>query len=66
LHRYQNAITLTDPLLERQTENTACRFVNRRVVPWPLEPLRSAAAHSIRADLRIEDWAYERKMAKAQ
>jgi hypothetical protein len=38
--------------------------VNRRVIPWPPEPLRSAAAHAIRAYLRIEDWAYERKMAK--
>jgi glycine/D-amino acid oxidase-like deaminating enzyme len=61
---HQNAITLTDLLMERQTENTACPFVNRRVIPWPPEPLRSAAAHAIRAYLRIEDWAYERKMAK--
>jgi len=61
---HQNAITLTDLLMERQTENTACPFVNRRVIPWPPEPLRSVAAHAIRAYLRIEDWAYERKMAK--
>jgi glycine/D-amino acid oxidase-like deaminating enzyme len=59
---HQNAITLADLLLERQTENTACPFVNRRVIPWPPEPLRSVAAHAIRAYLRIEDWAYERKM----
>ena len=62
---HQNAVTLTDLLLERQTENTACPFVNRRVIPWPPEPLRSAAAHAIRAYLRIEDWTYERKMPKA-
>ena len=61
---HQNAITLADLLLERETENTACPFVNRRVIPWPPEPLRSAAAHAIRAYLRLEDWAYERKTAK--
>jgi glycine/D-amino acid oxidase-like deaminating enzyme len=62
---HQNAITLVDLLLERRTENTACPLVNRRVIPWPPEPLRSAAAHAIRAYLRIEDWAYERKMRRA-
>jgi hypothetical protein len=45
---HQNAITLADLLLERKTENTACPFVNRRVIPWPPEPLRSVAAHAIR------------------
>jgi hypothetical protein len=59
---HQNAITLADLLLERRTENTACPFVNRWVIPWPPEPLRSAAAHAIRAYLRLEDWAYERNM----
>jgi len=58
---HQNAITLVDLLLDRRTENTACPFVNRHVIPWPPEPLRSAAAHAIRTYLRLEDWAYERK-----
>jgi glycine/D-amino acid oxidase-like deaminating enzyme len=58
---HQNAITLVDLLLERHTENTACPFVNRKVIPWPPEPLRSAAAHAIRAYLRLEDWAHERR-----
>ncbi len=62
---HQNAITLTDLLLERKTENTACPFVNRRVIRWPPEPLRSLAAHAIRTYLRVEDWAYERGMGKA-
>lgn len=57
---HQNALTLTDLLLERQTENTACPFVERRVLAWPPEPLRSAAAHAIRAYLRLEDWWCER------
>jgi glycine/D-amino acid oxidase-like deaminating enzyme len=59
---HQNALTLVDLLFERQTENTACPFVNRRTVPWPGEPLRSAAARGIRSYLKFEDWFYERKL----
>ena len=62
---HQNALTLADLLLERETENTACPFVNRRVIPWPPEPLRSAAALAIRAYLNIEDWVYERRLPRA-
>jgi adenosine deaminase len=54
-----NAQTLTDLLLERQSDLLACPFVNRRVIPWPPEPLRMAAAAGIRAYLAAEDWAYE-------
>jgi glycine/D-amino acid oxidase-like deaminating enzyme len=57
---HQNALTLVDLLLERESENTACPFVNRRVMRWPGEPLRSAAARGIRAYLQFEDWYYER------
>jgi glycine/D-amino acid oxidase-like deaminating enzyme len=62
---HQNALVLADLLLERQTENTACPFVNRRVIPWPAEPLRSAAARGIRAYLRLEDAWYERGLKPA-
>ena len=58
-------MTLADLLLERQTENTAGPFVNRRVIPWPAEPLRSLAAQGIRAYLRLEDWFFERSMPRA-
>ena len=61
---HQNALVLTDLLLERQTENTACPFVNRRVIPWPPEPLRSLAAHTVRAYLRMEDWWHERGLPR--
>jgi glycine/D-amino acid oxidase-like deaminating enzyme len=61
---HQNALTLVDLLLERESENTACPFVNRRVIPWPAEPLRSAAARGIRAYLQFEDWYYERGRRK--
>jgi glycine/D-amino acid oxidase-like deaminating enzyme len=57
---HQNALTLVDLLLERRTENTECPFVDRRVIPWPPEPLRSLAAHAVRAYLRAEDWWHER------
>lgn len=58
---HQNAKTITDLLLERRTGNTACPFVNRKGIGWPPEPLRSAIAQGLRAYLRIEDWAYERR-----
>ncbi len=57
---HQNALTLVDLLFERETENTACPFVNRSVIPWPGEPLRFVAAQGIRSYLRFEDWYYER------
>jgi glycine/D-amino acid oxidase-like deaminating enzyme len=59
---HQNAFTLVDLLLERRTENTECPFVDRRVSPWPPEPLRSLAARAVRAYLRAEDWWHERSM----
>jgi glycine/D-amino acid oxidase-like deaminating enzyme len=62
---HQNALTLVDLLLERQSENTACPFVNRRVIPWPPEPLRSLAARAVRAFLRAEDWWHERGRGSA-
>ena len=57
-----NAQTIRDLLLERQTDLFDCPFVNRRVIPWPPEPLRTAAAHALRAYLQVEDWAYEREI----
>ena len=43
-----NAQVLRDLLLERQTDLLDCPFVNRKVIPWPPEPLRFAAASGIR------------------
>jgi glycine/D-amino acid oxidase-like deaminating enzyme len=56
-----NAQTIRDILLERQSELLDCPFVDRRVLPWPPEPFRSLIAGGLRAYLRLEDWAYERK-----
>jgi glycine/D-amino acid oxidase-like deaminating enzyme len=59
-----NAQTIRDLVLEHQSDLTACPFVNRRVIPWPPEPLRMAAALGIRAYLQVEDWAYERNVSR--
>ncbi len=58
-----NGCTLADMILERQTDLTEVWFVNRRMIPWPPEPLRWAVSHLIRGYLRTEDAIYERKMA---
>jgi glycine/D-amino acid oxidase-like deaminating enzyme len=41
-----------------------CPFVNRRVIPWPGEPLASAAKHSIRGYLQAEDAFHEKVLAR--
>jgi glycine/D-amino acid oxidase-like deaminating enzyme len=57
-----NGRTLADLLLERPSDLTSVWFVNRRMIPWPPEPLRLIASHAIRGYMRIEDALYERKM----
>jgi hypothetical protein len=57
-----NAVAIRDPLLERQSDLLDCPFVNRRVLPWPPEPLRFVAASAVRGYLRFEDWTYERRL----
>jgi len=59
-----NACTLRDLLLERQSELLDCPFVNRKVIPWPPEPLRMMTAKAIRGYLKVEDWFYERDLPK--
>jgi glycine/D-amino acid oxidase-like deaminating enzyme len=57
-----NGRTIADLLLEKESDLTRTWFVGRRTIPWPPEPLRFAASHAIRGYMRIEDWAYERKL----
>jgi len=57
-----NGRTIADLLLEKDTDLTRVWFVGRRTLPWPPEPLRFAASHAIRGYMRLEDWAYERKL----
>ena len=59
-----NGRTLADLVLERKTDLTDVWFVNRRMIPWPPEPLRLVASHAIRGYLRIEDSLYERHISK--
>jgi glycine/D-amino acid oxidase-like deaminating enzyme len=55
-----HAQVLRDLLLERQSDLLDCPFVNRRVIPWPPEPLRMTIALAIRGALQLQDWACER------
>jgi glycine/D-amino acid oxidase-like deaminating enzyme len=59
-----NAQTLRDLLLERESDLLECPFINRKVIPWPPEPLRMVLAQGIRGYLRVEDWIYERDMPR--
>jgi hypothetical protein len=59
-----NAQALRDLLLERTTELTESPFVNRRVFPWPPEPIRHALGLVMRGYLRAEDWLKERSLRR--
>lgn len=56
-----NGRILADLLLERRTPLTDLWFVNRRVWPWPPEPLRWAVSHLVRGILQLEDAWHERR-----
>ncbi len=56
-----NGRIIADLILERKTPFTDLWFVNRRVLPWPPEPIRFGLSHIVRDYMRLEDWWYERK-----
>jgi len=56
-----NGATLADLVLERDTDLTDVFFVDRRIVPFPPEPLRFAVSQAIRGYLRAEDRLYDPK-----
>jgi glycine/D-amino acid oxidase-like deaminating enzyme len=57
---YLNGEVLSELLLADGAELAAeCPFVNRRLMPWPREPLASFAEHAIRGYLEAEDAFYE-------
>lgn len=60
-----NGQTIRDLLLEEKTDLTDVFFVNRRIIPWPPEPLRLGASVALRSYLQLEDWANERGALKA-
>jgi glycine/D-amino acid oxidase-like deaminating enzyme len=55
-----NGQTIRDLVLGRDSELTRAPFVNRRVVPWPPEPLRLAISAALRGYLAAEDRWHER------
>jgi glycine/D-amino acid oxidase-like deaminating enzyme len=59
-----NGQTLADLVLERKTDLTSVWFVNRRMIPWPPEPLRWLVSQAILGYLHAEDGWYERTMPK--
>ncbi len=58
-----NAQTIRDLLLERASDLTVCPFVERRVIPWPPEPLSFLVENALRGYLQLEDWWYERELS---
>ena len=60
-----NGRLIADMVLELQSDLLDCPFVDRRVIPWPPEPLRMAAITAIRTYLRAEDWAMEGSLRRA-
>jgi glycine/D-amino acid oxidase-like deaminating enzyme len=50
-----NGRTLADLVCERKTDLTDIWFVNRKVMPWPPEPVRFVVSQAIRGYLRVED-----------
>jgi glycine/D-amino acid oxidase-like deaminating enzyme len=59
-----NAQTLRDMVLERKTELLEGPFVRTRLLPWPPEPLRTAAGYGMRALLQIEDGLREARLRR--
>ena len=59
-----NGRTLADLALERKTDLTEVWFVNRHMIPWPPEPIRTAASQVIRGYLRLEDRMFERHIER--
>jgi glycine/D-amino acid oxidase-like deaminating enzyme len=55
-----NAHVIRDLVMERKSDLLDSPFVNRRVIRWPPEPLRTVTAGALRAYLQLEDWWNER------
>jgi len=55
-----NGKLLAEILLEQKSDLTQMFFVNRKVIPWPPEPIRFALSHLIRGYMRLEDKILDR------
>ena len=64
---YRNGHVLAELLLDGPGELAAeCPFVNRRVLPWPPEPVAGVLKQAIRGYLQVEDAFHERVLAALQ
>lgn len=52
---HYNGWTLVELLLEQTSESIEAFFVNRKMIPWPPEPLRFVTGYTIRGYMRLED-----------
>jgi glycine/D-amino acid oxidase-like deaminating enzyme len=59
-----NGQTLADLVLEHDTDLTQMFFVNRRTIPYPPEPLRTAISKTFLGFMRWEDSRYDRFIMK--
>ncbi|GIW41549.1 MAG: oxidoreductase [Candidatus Binatia bacterium] len=57
-----NGRTLADLLCERQSDLTEVWFVDRKVIPWPPEPIRFALGQLVRGLMKAQDRWYERDL----
>ena len=61
---YRNGDVLADLLVGDGSHAAECPFVNRRVLPWPPEPIATGVKHAIRGYLLAEDAFHERVLAR--
>ncbi len=59
-----NGRTLADLALECKTELTDVWFINRKMIPWPPEPIRMLTSQAIRGYLQLEDRLFERHLKR--
>lgn len=52
---HYNGLTISELLLEKQTTRTNIFFINRKVIPFPPEPIRYILSKSIKGILKLED-----------
>ena len=58
-----NGQTVSDLILEKQTDLTDTFFVNRRTIPWPPEPLRTITTKAILGYMHLEDKLFDPKIS---
>jgi hypothetical protein len=49
-------------ICDRKTDLTDVWFINRRILPWPPEPLRFLVSQAVLGYMHLEDRVYERHL----